>query len=172
MARLNTLDKQDLERAFEMQEGYVLNFSDKTFGEFFKDFDIDIHSEKYCNNGTSKAKKLRSFWEQEDDFLVAQVFEQLLRLTNQAHHSDVGLIIDKLLGKNQTNQVNKDIDNMQSSNVHNIIINGDNHAPINQANQPSSNDGTEQPKSILKKVLGWFKNMLIALVKRRWSNFS
>jgi hypothetical protein len=50
MATLNTNDKQLLEKLFQMGGGYVLNFSDRTFGEFFKDdigIDIDIFDQKY-----------------------------------------------------------------------------------------------------------------------------
>jgi hypothetical protein len=37
-----------LEKLFDMKGGYVLDFSNRTFGNFFHDeVDIDIHSEKY-----------------------------------------------------------------------------------------------------------------------------
>jgi hypothetical protein len=57
-------DRQSLEAFFGMSSGYVLNFSDSTFGEFvFEKTGIDIHSSCYTNEGTSKAKKLRAFLE-------------------------------------------------------------------------------------------------------------
>jgi len=37
MEALNTNEKQLLERLFQMGGGYVLNFSDRIFGEFFRD---------------------------------------------------------------------------------------------------------------------------------------
>ena len=37
MANLTTLDKQILEKLFQMGGGYVLNFSDRTMGEFFRE---------------------------------------------------------------------------------------------------------------------------------------
>ena len=61
-----------------MSGGYVLDYSDNKFAEFFKHHNIDIHSAKYRDYGTSKAKKLRSFWEQESDPLVAKVLSELL----------------------------------------------------------------------------------------------
>ena len=39
---------------------------------------MDIHGRKYQTIGTSKAKKLRSFWEQESDELVGRVLSELL----------------------------------------------------------------------------------------------
>jgi hypothetical protein len=42
--------------------GYVLNFSDKTFAQFFADeLDIDIDDAGYSKEGTSKGKRLRYF---------------------------------------------------------------------------------------------------------------
>ena len=48
------------------------------FGEFFARHKIDIHSGKYQTYGTSKAKKLRAFWEQGSDQLVAKVLSEML----------------------------------------------------------------------------------------------
>ena len=48
MANLTTLEKQILEKLFQMNGGYVLNFSDRTMGEFFRDdIGIDIYNKKY-----------------------------------------------------------------------------------------------------------------------------
>jgi len=48
MANLTTIEKQILEKLFQMNGGYVLNFSDRTMGEFFRDdVGIDIYSQKY-----------------------------------------------------------------------------------------------------------------------------
>jgi hypothetical protein len=53
--------------AFAMHGGYVLNFSDRTFSEFFDDeFGINIYDEKYRFNGSSKAKHMRAFIATED----------------------------------------------------------------------------------------------------------
>lgn len=64
MSSLGTREKWLLEEFLGMGSGYVLGFSDRTFGEFCADaVDVDIHSDRYLANGTSKAKKLRAFWE-------------------------------------------------------------------------------------------------------------
>lgn len=78
MVSLERSDMRIFDEAFDMSGGYVLNFSDRTMAEFFKDeFRIDIYQEKYCFNGTSKAKHLRAFIETEDEYTVAKVARAL-----------------------------------------------------------------------------------------------
>ena len=51
-----------LDDIFEMGGGYVLDFSNRTFSEFFKDeLDIDIDHPSFEIEGTSKAKRLRYY---------------------------------------------------------------------------------------------------------------
>lgn len=78
MSSLTDIEKRYFEKLLNMQSGYVLDFSDVTYGEFFNRHRVDIHGGKYQTNGTSKAKKLRSFWEQEPDALVGQVLSEML----------------------------------------------------------------------------------------------
>ena len=71
MSSLDAREKRKLETLLGMSSGYVLDFSDRTFRDFFIDTaGIDIHSTKYQSGGTSKANKLRTFWRLEDDPLV------------------------------------------------------------------------------------------------------
>lgn len=78
MVMLKRSDMRVLDDAFEMHQGYVLNFSDSTFAEFFEDeLGIDIDDDKYRINGSSKAKRLRAFIEIEDAFLVSKVCRRL-----------------------------------------------------------------------------------------------
>ena len=78
MSSLTYIDKRYLEKILNMSGGYVLDYSDATFGELFKRHHVNIHSRKYHTYGTSKAKKLRSFWEQESDVLVGRVLSEML----------------------------------------------------------------------------------------------
>lgn len=78
MSGLNEIDKRYLEKLLGMQSGFVLDYSDATFGNFFARHKVEIHSDKYQKYGTSKAKKLRAFWELEDDALVGGVLSELL----------------------------------------------------------------------------------------------
>jgi len=79
MSNLTDAEKRYFEKLFNMRSGYVLDYTDATFGELFNRHGIDIHSSKYKKYGTSKAKKLRAFWEQEPDSVVAPVLSEMLK---------------------------------------------------------------------------------------------
>jgi hypothetical protein len=79
MSSLKMAERQVLEQHFGMASGYVLDFSDRTFGEFvFEAVDCDIHNEKYKTGGTSKANKLRTFWKVESDSMVGKLILALV----------------------------------------------------------------------------------------------
>ena len=79
MSALSMADRQNLEKLFEMSSGYVLNFSDRAFGEFvFESVGADIHSGQYSAGGISKAKKLRMFWKIEPDHVVGKLLLALI----------------------------------------------------------------------------------------------
>lgn len=78
MSSLTDIEKRYLVKLLDMQSGYVLDYSDATFGEFFNRHKIDIHGSKYQTYGTSKAKKVRAFWELEPDVLVGKVLSEML----------------------------------------------------------------------------------------------
>jgi hypothetical protein len=120
MSNLTNIDKRYLEKNLRMESGYVLDFSDSTFAEFFNRHKINIHGSKYQKYGTSKAKKLRAFWDLEPDFIVANVLAELL----DSYQADCDLngrdldakllsknrqIIEKLKGKTKQN-TNENID--------------------------------------------------------------
>lgn len=69
------MDLRAVEDIFGMGSGYVLDFSNRTFAEFFADLGIDIDQE--FPEG-SKANRLRAFLRSSDAPRVAQVLEALL----------------------------------------------------------------------------------------------
>ena len=78
MATLNTNEKQLLEKLFQMGSGYVLKFSDRTFGEFFRDdVGVDIYADRYNYASGSKANRMRGFWQAADDRLVGKSIHKL-----------------------------------------------------------------------------------------------
>lgn len=95
MANLTTNEKQVLEKLFQMESGYVLNFSDRTMGEFFRDdLGIDIYAKKYEYGSGSKANRIRGFWLKADDKLISASIVKLIDyIKNQ-------IVIDKLDQKN------------------------------------------------------------------------
>lgn len=117
MANLNFNQKQLFEKLFKgASSGYVLNFSDRTFTEFFQDFSVNIDSQKYHKYGASKMKRLRTFWEIEGDKLVGNVLKGLLELAKQTgsvEDKDSKLAtqyINTLLGiKNEVKNENKEL---------------------------------------------------------------
>lgn len=67
-----------LNDVFEMGGGYVLNFSDRTFGRFFaEELNIDIDDPAYSVNGTSKGKRLRCFLQSVDRPTVIRTLKAL-----------------------------------------------------------------------------------------------
>ncbi|MDD5584452.1 MAG: hypothetical protein PHV55_05320 [Candidatus Omnitrophica bacterium] len=104
MSTLKTHEKVIFDRIFD-RGGYVLDFSDKTFSEFFREHGISIDAQKYQFNGPSKMKRLRAFWEIEPDMIVGKVFEALMQYAEAIGKVDpddkrkAATIIDRLLGR-------------------------------------------------------------------------
>jgi hypothetical protein len=59
---IRTFDMKLVDDLFDMNGGYVLDFSDRTMGIFFlEELNVDIDGPAYPDYGTSKAKRLRCF---------------------------------------------------------------------------------------------------------------
>lgn len=73
MSTLNTLERTPFQDLLGMDSGYVLDFTNKTFAEFFlENAKVDIYADKYALKGDSKARRLRTFWELESDAAVGK----------------------------------------------------------------------------------------------------
>ena len=80
MADISFIERRKLERLLGMGSGYVLDFSDRTFSEFFEEHTRrDIDAPVYRERGTSKANRLRGFWAAEDNYLVGKVIQALIQ---------------------------------------------------------------------------------------------
>ncbi|ATY81804.1 nucleotide-binding protein [Aeromonas veronii] len=75
---LDKVEQKIVEQYFDMRTGYVLHHSNRTFADFFEQFDIDIYNDRYCDIGDSKAKRLRSFFNQHDDEIIGKVILALI----------------------------------------------------------------------------------------------
>lgn len=139
MANLTTNEKQVLEKLFQMGGGYVLNFSDRTLGEFFRDdVGIDIYSKKYMYGSGSKANRLRGLWLTADDKLVGKSVSKLLEyienqiLIDNLKHDDfpsermnAGKVIsERLAGKSVEKKENKSQATFKDGNI-NILLQKD-----------------------------------------------
>ena len=79
MSSLTAAEKVYFENVLDMGGGYVLDFTNATFEEFFARHGIEIYGdEKYCIIGPSKANRMRAFWAQDTDETVARVLSDLL----------------------------------------------------------------------------------------------
>ena len=119
MASLTYAEKDSLERILQMRHPnpwYVLNFSDTTFESFVYEYTwLNIHDVKYQEIWTSKAKKLRKFFELEHDTTVANLLlwfaeydyidnmEDKQKLTNMAvrlrNNGDIDEVIWNIVGR-------------------------------------------------------------------------
>ena len=121
MSSLTDIEKRYLEKLLGMSGGYVLDYSDPTYGEFFKRHKVEIHGSNYQTYGSSKAKKMRAFWEREPDQLVGAVLEEML----EGYEADCDLndreldrsllekcraIVSRLLGRSTEPQATQTVD--------------------------------------------------------------
>jgi len=87
MAEITAFERRKLEKVLGMGDGYVLDFSDRTYAEFFLDFRVDIDAPEFRVGGGSKAKRMRTFWEIAPNHTVGKVLDGLV---------SYGLQIDRL----------------------------------------------------------------------------
>jgi Abortive infection C-terminus len=77
---LTNIEKRGFEKLFGMGSGYVLDFSNKTFGEFVLDsVGIDVWDKKYNISSGSKANRLRAIWSRDTNHVVAKLLDDLLQ---------------------------------------------------------------------------------------------
>lgn len=79
IAKFEIQEKKIIEKFLCMESGYVLNFTNSKFTDFFlENFNINIYDEKYSDKGDSKAKRLRTFWKKKSNLLVAKSIEKMI----------------------------------------------------------------------------------------------
>lgn len=110
MSSLTTLEKRQFEGLLGMAGGYVLGFTNNSFAQLFADeAGIDIFDNKYAYHGTSKANRMRRFWELESDPVVGKVLSTLLEIWKyenkgisdqlNANYLECSKIVSRLFGK-------------------------------------------------------------------------
>lgn len=75
---LNQLDRDVIDSVLQMGGGYVLDFSDRTFADFFRDFGVAIDDAQFHADGPSKARRMRIFLRTASGSLIGQVLGALL----------------------------------------------------------------------------------------------
>lgn len=114
MADLSYFEKQKLEEWLDMSSGYVLNFTDRTFAEFFKStININIFDNKYNYASGSKAHRMRSFFEKENNHLVGKILYAIFSNWSAFKNTEPpegGIeLAKKLLDSYETKNINVDI---------------------------------------------------------------
>lgn len=78
MANIRSVDMMLLDKVFDMESGYVLDFSDASMSRFYAhDLNIDIDHPQYRAEGSSKAKRTRCFLRQVPDSEAVRVLRAL-----------------------------------------------------------------------------------------------
>ena len=80
MSSLTAPEKAYFERVLGMGGGYVLDFTNDRFDEFYQDYNVDIRNDRFRIYGDSKAKRMRAFWHLEPDEVVGDVLSGMLDL--------------------------------------------------------------------------------------------
>ncbi|KAB2894774.1 MAG: hypothetical protein D8M52_04400 [Chlorobi bacterium] len=76
-------ERQFFERLLQMGGGYVLNFSNNNFEEFFRlGVGVNIYAPEYNYASGSKANRLRGFWNVAPDHLVGRALRGLLDMVD------------------------------------------------------------------------------------------
>ncbi|CAN5179449.1 hypothetical protein BH10PSE4_BH10PSE4_21730 [soil metagenome] len=84
MSDLKPADTRILERILSMGQGYVLDFSNRTFSEFFEaELNIDIDEARWSERGGFKANRMRAFWQLADNRKVAKLLKALWLLREE-----------------------------------------------------------------------------------------
>lgn len=141
--KLKSLDIRLIDDLFDMGGGYVLDFSNRTFSEFFHDeLGVNIDDPKYDVEGTSKAKRLRyylrtvSAYEIVKALLALWEYRETIRRRSgekekyQDHKMEFFHLIERLGGKAPESTESKSIktektklDDEKAKNLFNKLIN-------------------------------------------------
>ena len=97
MADISQAEKLKLGKLFSLDSGYVINFSNQSFQQFIYNlFKIDIYQQKYELLGTSKAKRLLSFWQIEGNITVGKLINELVEVWEAER-----LVSEKIINENE-----------------------------------------------------------------------
>lgn len=96
MSDLTRMERRQLENLFGMGSGYVLDFTNYTFSNFFYDHRVNIDAKRYEEDGTSKAKRMRTFWDIDSNHVVGHVIDGLIKYATdkQCFGNNDPLLID------------------------------------------------------------------------------
>ena len=104
MSDLTSKERRVLEDAFGMVTGYVLEFNDRTYRQFFDEhLSLDIDDDRFRDDGDSKARRMRCFWRKEPNHTVGRLLKAIFEECDPAWFKRQDLlprcraIVDRLL---------------------------------------------------------------------------
>ncbi|MGR3761901.1 abortive infection family protein [Roseobacteraceae bacterium NS-SX3] len=99
MPKLISYQWDKLRNWFCPEPGYVLDFSNKTFAEFFEDhFEINIYADAFSEYGTSKYNRLRSFIELAPPHVVIELLNLLWAHRNRGRDEEIEVVERRIQG--------------------------------------------------------------------------
>lgn len=111
MANLRPIELELIDKLTGMRSGYVLDFTNRTFHDFFRDeVGVDIDDDTYAEMGNSKGKRLRTFLQKAQSKAVSRAltalweYREIQRLdagqpeTIRNCHSRLSVIVERLGG--------------------------------------------------------------------------
>ncbi len=118
MSGLSISEKRLFEDILEMSCGYVFDFSNEDFHEFFETvLNIDIFDEKYNFKSGSKANRMRAFWNNENGQCVGKVLFEMIQLIELGDEYDENkiekakIIVQRLLrGETRINHTDRNLE--------------------------------------------------------------
>lgn len=121
MMRINTTDFVLIDQLFEMNDGYVLDFSNRTFSQFFLELNVNIDDQRFNQEGGSKAKRLRYFLKHSDPATAVRALKALwkhreaIKANSQAVETvqDARRRFSALIGRLEGKQPSSDGDRQQ-----------------------------------------------------------
>lgn len=130
MSDLCPIEKIQLENLLGMSTGFVLDFSNREFSEFFQStIDIDIFDAKYAYGSSSKANRMRSFWQNEDNEKVGKLLKKLIECWK----------VKKSLKNEAISQAMQNCYQSCLGIIDRLLVNLKNHKIILQKNTPTTN---------------------------------
>jgi hypothetical protein len=101
MGDLTFIERGNIEKFLGMGAGYVMDFSDRTFQDFIGEaVNLDIDDQKYFNNGSSKAKRLRQFFKLESNYIIGKLLSAFCEYwLAKVHMGEIDPVNDEYLYK-------------------------------------------------------------------------
>jgi hypothetical protein len=97
-SKIKQFDFKLLDSIFEMEGGYVLDFSNATFQQFvFEEVQLDIYSERFSKFGNSKGKRLKALLQNSSNDVVVKLLLALWSYQERTNMLSSGKVVEEKL---------------------------------------------------------------------------